>query len=130
MSGVDAILEQIQPLVIKLSAEERLSLIHSIAQLEPLRHSSPTSSVFDDDRQLQMLAEQEAWFAKPESQRARYRGRYIAVRHGMVIDEDLDQRTLLRRVRDQFGNAPIPVISGDENAVPEYVVTSPQLTPL
>jgi len=129
MSGIAAILEQIQPLVIKLSAEERLSLIHSIAQLEPVPHSSQTVSAINVDSQLQMLTEQEAWFAKPEFQRAQYRGRYIAVRHGMVIDEDLDQRVLLRRVRVQFGDAPIPVISGDENAIPEYVVTSPQLTP-
>ena len=129
MSGVAAILEQIQPLVIKLSAEERLSLIHSIAQLEPVGHSLQTLSAINDDSQLQMLTEQEAWFAKPESQRAKYRGRYIAVRHGVVIDEDLDQRVLLRRVRAQFGGAPIPIISGDENAVPEYVVPSPQLIP-
>lgn len=129
MSGVAAILEQIQPLVIKLSAEERLSLIHSIARLELVPRSSQTSSVINVDSQLQMLTEQEAWFAKPESQRTRYRGRYIAIHHGTVIDEDLDQRALLHRVRAQFGDAPIPVISGDENAVPEYVVTSPQLTP-
>lgn len=129
MSGVAAILEQIQPLVIKLSAEERLSLIHSIAQLELVPHSSQTTSAINIDNQQQMVTEQEIWFAKPESQRARYRGRYIAVRHGVVIDEDLDQRVLLRRVRAQFGDAPIPVISGDENAIPEYVVTSPQLTP-
>lgn len=128
MSGVTAILEQIQPMVIQLSAEERLTLIRLIAQFEPTPDLVPTFSVASDDEiEQEMLIEQEKWFAKPEYQRAKYRGQYIAVRHGAVIDQDVDQRTLLRRVRSQFGNAPIPILSGDDDATPEYTVHSFQL---
>lgn len=127
MSGVTVILEQIQPLVTRLSAEERLTLIRSIAQIEPIAVRDSTSAETSDDIEQQMLAEQEKWFAKPEYQRAKYRGQYIAIRHGAVIDQDVDQRALLRRVRSQFGNAPIPIISGDDEATPEYIVHSFQL---
>lgn len=82
-----------------------------------------------EDSDQQMLIEQERWFAKPESQRADYRGHYIAIRHGEVIDQDVDQRALVRRVRVQYGDAPIPILSGDEDATPEYVIHSFQLMP-
>ncbi|MBI4674762.1 MAG: hypothetical protein HY741_24215 [Chloroflexi bacterium] len=37
----------------------------------------------------------------------RYRGRYIAMREGQVIDDDADLVTLHQRIRAQYGNAPI-----------------------
>jgi hypothetical protein len=83
----------------------------------------------DEDIEQQMLAEQERWFAQPEAQRAAYRGQYIAIRHGEVIDQDVDQRTLVRRVRVQYGNAPIPILSGDEDRTPEYVIHRFKLMP-
>lgn len=82
-----------------------------------------------EDIEQQMLAEQERWFAQPESQRADYCGRYLAIRHGEVIDQDVDQRALVRRVRAQYCDAPIPILSGDEDAMPEYVIHSFQLMP-
>ncbi len=82
-----------------------------------------------EDSDQQMLIEQERWFAQPEAQRTVYRGRYIAIRHGVVIDQDVDQRVLVQRIRAQHGNAPIPIISGDEDATPEYVIRSFQLMP-
>lgn len=83
----------------------------------------------DEDIEQQMLAEQERWFAQPEAQRAAYRGQYIAIRHGEVIDQDVDQRVLVRRVRVQYGNAPIPILSGDEDRTPEYVIHRFKLMP-
>ncbi len=128
MSAVTTILDQIQPLVTKLSAEERLTLIRSIAQLD--MSSEPTvisTATIDGDVEQQMLIEQEAWFRRPAEERILYRGCYIAIHHGTVIDQDTNRRTLLRRVRTRFRDAPIPVISGDDDSVPEYVVHSPQL---
>lgn len=127
MSGAATILEQIRPLVRQLSAEERLVLIRSITQIDPIGDPRPISrEQADEDIQQQMLIEQEAWFAQPESERIRYRGRYIAIRQGQVIDQDVERRTLLRRVRARFVNAAIPVISGDDDTPLELVVHSPQ----
>ena len=127
MSGAATILEQIRPLVRQLSAEERLVLIRSITQIDPIGDPRPISrEQADEDIQQQMLIEQEAWFAQPESERIRYRGRSIAIRQGQVIDQDVERRTLLRRVRARFGNAAIPVISGDDDTPLELVVHSPQ----
>lgn len=127
MSGAAAILEQIRPLVRQLSAEERLVLIRSITQIDTRSEPPPViTKQTDEDTQQQMLAEQEAWFAQPERERARYHGQYIAIRQGQVIDQDVERRTLLRRVRTQFGSAPIPIISGDDDTVLELVIHSPQ----
>ena len=127
MSGAAAILEQIRPLVRQLSAEERLALIRSITQIDPIGDPRPVSKEqTDEDTQQQMLIEQEAWFAQPESERIRYRGRYIAIRQGQVIDQDAERRALLQRVRTRLGNTPIPIISGNDNMVLELIVHSPQ----
>jgi hypothetical protein len=38
---------------------------------------------------------------------ARYAGRYVAMRDGVVIDHDADLQTLYARIRAQYGDAPI-----------------------
>ena len=122
------ILEQIRPLVKELNAEQRLTLIRSIAQMEIVRDTplSVSEPLGDADADL-MRAEQETWYAKPESERAPYRDQYVAIYHGAVVDHDHDRALLLRRVRAQYKGAPIPILSGDEDAIPEYVIRSPQL---
>ncbi len=128
MSVAAEILEQIRPLVKGLKAEERLALIQSIAQMESAPSSPSVAVQSAEDEVLDaMLAEQEAWYAKPDQARVPYRGRYIALYHGDVIDHDEDRSLLLYRVRTKYKDAPIPIISGDEETMPEYVIRSPNL---
>ncbi len=124
MLAAIAIFEQILPLVRRLDAEERLALIRSIALIDETPF--PVEETLDEHSQ-QMLAEQEAWFARPKYERERYRGQFVAIRDGNVIDHDLAQNALLLRVRTKFGEAPIPILSGDWDTTPEYVFHSPSL---
>jgi len=122
MLAATAIFEQIRPLVRRLDAEERLALIRSIAFIDEI--PSPIEQTPDAESQ-QMLAEQEAWFAQPKHEREPYRGQFVAILDGKVIDHDLEQSSLLRRVRTRFGEMPIPILSGDWDATPEYIFHSP-----
>jgi hypothetical protein len=66
MQNKEAVLEQIRDLVAGLSPEERLSIIQSIATVES------TDDMIDDVEMAErrrLLAEQEAWFARPASER-------------------------------------------------------------
>ncbi len=127
MVGTAEILEQIRPLVEELNAEERLTLIRSIAQMAFVQERTLPVEASGDEGADFMSAEQEAWYAKPESERALYRGQYIAIYRGTVVDSDNDRTVLLRRVRAHYRGIPIPILSGDETAIPEYRIRSPQL---
>jgi hypothetical protein len=124
MYSKSVVIEQVCSLVADLSLEDRLDLIRSIATLEPPA-AKKDEAVTEDERQ--MWAEQEIWFARPMHEREAYRNQYIAVRDGVVIDQDSDQRTLLLRVRKRYNNAPIPIINGNWDAVPTLVIRSPRL---
>lgn len=121
MLAATAIFEQIRPLVRRLDAEERLALIRSIALIDET--SSPAEETLGAESQ-QMLAEQEAWFARPKHEREPYRGQFVAILDGKVIDHDIEQNILLNRVRTRFGEMPIPILSGDWDTTPEYIFPS------
>jgi hypothetical protein len=124
MPNRDAIIEQVRALVADLPLEDRLSIIRSIATIEP----APEELDIEETEELDaMLAEQEAWFAQPIEERKKYRGQFIAVHHGAVIDQDPDQSALLRRVRKHYQDEPIPIINGDWDETPELVIHSTHL---
>lgn len=123
MSTITAttILEQIRPLVRELSAEERLTLIHSIAHIDYSSESTQPSAATVKDP---MLLEQEAWYATPQSEREQYLGQYVAIYQGHVIDADEDRIALVKRVRAHYPGAPIPILAAEEEKLPELVVHS------
>jgi hypothetical protein len=121
MMDRDAILEQVRTLVADLPLEDRLSIIRSIATIEPAPEDLDRE---ETEKMNAMLAEQEAWFAQPIEERKKYRGRFIAVHQGKVIDQDAEQYPLLQRVRNQYRDRPIPIINGDWDKMPELVIHS------
>jgi len=125
MTTAEMIVEKVKELVAPLGAEDRLRAIEAIAEMEQAatgtrRRSDPAV----EQRRGQMLQEQEQWFALPLYIRKPFRGQFIAVYHGKVIDQDADQSKLVIRVRGQFPNAPIPILNGDWDETPVYTFHS------
>lgn len=61
------------------------------------------------------------------SERERYAGSYVAFADGSVIDHDENRRTLYLRVRQAYGNKPVPIIPAEQSAVREFVIRGPKL---
>jgi len=58
---------------------------------------------------------------------AQYRGRYVALHEGQVVDSDADRRTLYLRIRSRFGSTPVLIRQVTEMPEREFVVHSPHL---
>lgn len=122
------VLNKIRHLVTSLSAEERFALIQAIADIEPKPEPVAESTVSTSaQRRNRLTVEQAAWYAQPPDERARYRGEFVAVQGGQVVDHDSDQRALYLRVRARFGRAPVPIIHADWVKLPVYTIHSPHL---
>ena len=75
-------------------------------------------------RQKRILAETEAWYALPATQRQRYAGQFVAVLGGEVVDSDPERLTLYYRLQERFGREPVLIIEGGEQEMPTYHITS------
>lgn len=112
---VHPIFEKIRPFVIRLTAEERLSLIEAIATLD----SPPQPNIASrQQRQQRLKAEQQRWFKRPAVERQPYQGQFVALQNGQVIDHDADQRALTLRVRQAHALSPIAIIQADWTEIP------------
>lgn len=58
-------------------------------------------------------AEQEWWLGLPLSERAMYEGEYIAVHRQELVDHDIEQSALYRRVREKFGHTPVLIMPAE-----------------
>ena len=119
-----AILDKIRSLATPLNATERLALIQTIADMEPAVEIAVPPSA---QRHSQLASEQAAWYARPPDERARYRGKFVAVHDGQVVDHDPDQRALYLRVRARFGHTPVLIVWADWDGPPVYTIHSPRL---
>lgn len=123
MDSKEKVIEQIRTLVADFSPEERLSILQAIAPVEPdVGTDTEVLDQIEIAERNRLWAEQEAWFARPPQERLQYRGKYIAILGGQVIDSDLDQRALYLRVRSRFGRAAVLIINGDWNEIPEITI--------
>lgn len=116
---VATIIEQIRPLVRELTPTERQELMNAIELIEP---AEPIRADALDERHARLVAEQEAWLARPASDRQRYQGEYVAVYNGEVVEHDPDERALYLRVRTRFAAAPILIMHANWDAVPEFTI--------
>ena len=116
MNTIAPILEKIRLLVAPLNAEERLTFIQAIAAM-PAPAMSPATA-----HQQQLAIEQATWYARPSTERQKYKGEFVALKEGQVIDRDPDQRTLYLRVKARFGRSPIPILQADWTSPPTYTI--------
>ncbi|RIK40068.1 MAG: hypothetical protein DCC55_16070 [Chloroflexi bacterium] len=121
MTKSEAVLEQIRTLAAGLSPEEQLSAIRTIAEVEP----APTDE--EDELIKHLMAEQEAWFARPFAERQQYAGEYVAIQDGKVVDHDEDKRELYLRTRKLSARKPVLLVHADWDTLPEYTFRSPRL---
>ncbi len=57
--------------------------------------------------------EQEWWLNLPLGERANYEGEYVAIHDREVVDHDVDENALYKRVRAKYGSAPVSVIPAE-----------------
>lgn len=142
MQDTEAIFSEVRRLVTMLGVEERLALIRDIVTA-PFAPASPSPSMESSagvqvseqtsvdsasSRRAQMQAEQNKWYARPDEERNQYIGSYVALADGgNVVDHDPDRRTLYLRVRQAYGNQPIPIIPAERTSTPEFVIRRPKL---
>lgn len=138
MQSTDAIFNEVRRLVALLDAEERLALIRHIVTAPftaPTDRSQADSAPRPEthrperanERQERMRDEQTRWYARSEDERSQYAGSYVALHNKDVVDHDVDRRALYLRIRERFGNEPIPIIPAEQSSLPEYVIRSPKL---
>lgn len=48
----------------------------------------------------------------------KYLGQYIAMRDGQVVDNDVEFEDLLKRIREQYGDAPVLMTRVEDEALP------------
>ena len=109
-------------------------LLHSIQKIAE-REQQTVESVVNDwlARQFVLVREQkikeEAMrFRKMHKKlRAKYLGKYIAMRDGEVLDSDEDVRILYLRIKERFGNEPILITPVQEQPLPTYHMRSPRV---
>lgn len=72
-------------------------------------------------------AETELFNAQYEQLLPKYRGKYVAMHQGKVIDHDLDLRTLHLRVFERLGHTPVLLIQVTDKPERELIFRSPRL---
>lgn len=76
------------------------------------------------DRQ-RIEQEQGWWLSLPLSERAKYEGEYVAVHNHQLVDHDIDQIVLTRRVRERYGNTAVLIMPAEGPR--EIVSRSPRI---
>ncbi len=77
-------------------------------------------------RQKCIVVETEAWYRLATEERRSYRGKFVAVYGGQVVDSDLDRLTLYLRIREHYGRQPILITEGGDQPIPVYRIRSPR----
>ena len=70
--------------------------------------------------------EQRAFESQHNELLEQYRGRYIAMIGGQVVDDDLDRMALRRRIRQQYDDSPVLITSVEEEPTQTVRVRSPR----
>ncbi len=77
-------------------------------------------------RREKIRVETKAFNQQIDELRQKYPGQFVAIHHELVIDHDLDLRTLHLRVHDKMGNIPILLKQITDKPERELVFRSPR----
>ncbi|MBI4772061.1 MAG: hypothetical protein HY784_17010 [Chloroflexi bacterium] len=77
------------------------------------------------EQDQKLSAERQAWRALPPETQARYRGEYVAIHSGKVVDHDPDLSALHGRIRERYGWIAVLITPADGRR--ELVFRSPRL---
>ena len=120
MERASSLLEEVKAVAAQLSAAERLAIIRALADSPPVHEGEQAANQSAAERRL--LVEEDAWYSRPKADRMRYAGSYVAVVDGSVVDQDLEQRALVLRMRAQ--PQPALIVFADWDAPPDLVAPS------
>lgn len=70
---------------------------------------------------------EEYWFQLPDSIRAQYQNKTVALLRDQIIDADLQLQTLRQRVTSQYPDQPVLYLDADAEKLPPLYIRSPRL---
>ncbi len=109
-------------------AAEVLDFAHFLAVRDSVPPGNGDETKSDWDRQAEQVDREQRVYERRHSELlAQYRGRFIAMLHGQVIDSDTDRLALRRRVRKQHGDTPVFFTLVADDPIQTIWVRSPQI---
>ena len=110
------------------SAVEVRDFAQFLAAREIARPRIDQLSLTDWDKQaLAIDLEQRSFESQHNDLLELYRGSYIAMVHGQVVDVDSDRLALRRRIREQRGDAPVLITLVEDEPIQTFWIRSPRL---
>ncbi len=80
-----------------------------------------------EERHAQLMAEMERFRAQHRELLTQFKGEYIGLRNGEVLDHDVDGGQLYKRLRQKHGSLPILIVQVTESPEQEFTVRNPKL---
>lgn len=109
------------------SAVEVRNFAQFLAHKEAASLRMDESALTAWDKQAAVIDQEQRAFESQHSELLQqYRGCYIAMVDGQVIDNDLDRMALRRRIRQRYGEAPVLITLVDEEPIQTVRVRSPR----
>ena len=96
-----------------------------------LEENPPTLSPTAETKSLRALRrEKEAFLALYPALRDEYKGQFVAIYQGQLIDHDVNYSHLYERLHTLYPNQIMWISQIQESALPDIVMRSPRLEPL
>lgn len=108
----------------QLTLEEPLALPDGARVEIAVRWEQPSDL---DEEEAAIARETEHFVARHTELLEQYRGAYIAMKEGVVVDHDHDRLTLYERVAAMWGDTPVLVTPVREEPIQGFVIRSPRL---
>lgn len=109
-------------------AAEVLDFAQSLVTRDPVASAMDEQPLSDWDRQIEQIDQEQRAYERQHSKLlALHRGRYIAMRHGAVVDNDADKVALSRRIRQRYGKEPVLIKLVQTEPMETYYIRSPKL---
>lgn len=68
--------------------------------------------------------ESDTWYRLSPEIRNQYKGKFVAVYDGKIVDDDPDRIVLYKRIRSTYGRQPVLIVEGGDHPMPEYRITN------
>lgn len=79
------------------------------------------------EQERKIAIEQQAYERQHQQLLAHYKGQYIAMFRGEIVDNDVDDIALSRRIRSQYGSTPVLITPVLDEPIQTFYVRSPRL---
>lgn len=80
-----------------------------------------------EERHAQLMAEMDHFRAKHSELLNKFKGEYIGMHNGEVLDHDVEGGALHKRLRQKHGSLPILIVQVTESPEQEFTVRNPKL---